>query len=363
MPRPSFRTAGNVRRMPAALWDSAYLRACRGEAAHPAPVWLMRQAGRYMAEYRAVRAGRNFLDLCYQPKLAAQVTLDAQRILGVDAAIIFADILLILDGLGQTLTFEAGEGPRLDPPLRRPEDLDRLGDPVQAAAACGAVAESCRRVRAGLPDDVPLIGFAGAPYTVAAYAIEGGSSRQFAETRGFMYRHPDAWHRLQGILVAALVPYLTAQVDAGAQALQLFDSWVGKLPLADYREFVQPHVAALIAALPAGIPITLFGTETAHLLPGFAATGADVIGIDATTDLRTAWDALGGPARISVQGNLDPALLLAPEERMLAAADRLLDQVAGRPGWIANLGHGVFQQTDPARVLALVRHLHARTTG
>ena len=258
---------------------------CRGEASPYTPIWLMRQAGRYMAEYRAVRAQNTFLDMCQKPEVASLVTLDAQRIIGADAAIIFADILLILETLGMGLEFVAGEGPRLDPPIRSAADLAQLGDPESAAAGCAYVAEACRLTRAGLPEDVPLIGFCGAPYTLASYAIEGKGARQYPHTRQMMYRERQTWHALQEKLVASLVPYLLAQIDAGAQAVQIFDSWVGFLPVEDYREYVLPHLKTLVASLPAGIAVTMSGTQSSHLLEPMAEIGADVISIDSVTDL------------------------------------------------------------------------------
>ena len=360
MTRIKLRQAGNQQNMPAELWDSAFMRACRGEAAPHTPIWLMRQAGRYMAEYREVRADHTFLEMC-QPELAARVTLDALHKIGADAAIIFADILLILQGLGQDLAFVKGEGPQLSPPIRSPADVATLGDAAAAAASCAYVAEACGITRGKLPAGVPLIGFSGAPFTVASYAIEGAGSRQFANTRTFMYHHPEAWNELLAKLVDALVPYLTAQVTAGAQALQIFDSWVGVLDERTYCEFVQPHVARLIEQLPGGVPVIYFGTNTTHLLPAMVATGPDVIGMDHVVDLVAEWDSLGGPDAISVQGNLDPALLLAPTERVIAGADRILDAVGDRAGHIFNLGHGIFKETDVNNVIALIDHVHQRS--
>lgn len=361
MARSSIRRAGNCRSLPTALWDSHYLRACRGEASGRTPVWLMRQAGRYMAEYRAVRAEHDFLQMCYRPEIAAEVTVTAQRVIDADAAIIFADILLILDGLGLDLSFVGGVGPQLQPTIAEPADVDRLGEPTAAAEHCAAVAEACRLTRRDLPADVPLIGFSGAPFTVAAYAIEGGGSRQFAATRRFMYQQSAAWHRLCERIVDASLPYVVAQLDAGAQALQFFDSWAGVLPRRDYEEFALPHLARLVDSLPDGAPVTVFGTNSSHLLPSFATTGADVIGVDSVTDLAAAWELLGGVDRVAIQGNLDPALLLADRDRLLTGADAVLEAAAGRPGHIFNLGHGVFKETDVEQVVALIEHVHARS--
>lgn len=361
MLRPGIRTAGNVLTLPAPLWESHFLRACRGEPTTRTPVWLMRQAGRYMQHYRGIRSGRSFLDLCKDPALAAEVTLYAREWLGVDAAIIFSDILVVLEALGLPLTFAAGDGPVLGRPIRDAAAVNLLRDPLVAASDLGYVHEAIRRTVGGLPADIPLIGFCGAPFTLAAYAIEGGSSRQFAHTKTFMYGDSGAWNALMARLVATLIPYLNAQILAGASCVQVFDSWVGHLTRADFTEFVQPHLQTLVAGITPGVPVILFGTETAHLSDLIAACGADVIGVDTTTDLTTAWERCGGPSRIAVQGNLDPCLLLGPRERLLRGADAVLAAVGGRPGHIFNLGHGVIKETDPLQAKALVEHVHARS--
>ena len=253
--RQNVRQAGNAAGLSDALYTSRYHRACRGEAVDHLPLWLMRQAGRYMSEYRALRDQHGFMNLCRVPELACQVTCDAQRILQVDAAIIFADILLLLEGFGMDLVFEEGIGPKLGPPLRDPAEVaTRFADPAAAAEACLCVAESCRQTRAALPADIPLIGFSGAPFTLAAYAIEGGGSRQFAATRRFAYSYPEAFDDLQRRLAEAIIPYLLAQVEAGASAVQLFDSWVGQLTEYDFRQLVLPHLTTIVQAMPAGIP-------------------------------------------------------------------------------------------------------------
>ncbi len=359
MPRTSIRASGNVRALPAALWDSPFLRACRGEPAPRTPVWLMRQAGRYMQHYRGIRSGRSFLELCKDPALAAEVTVFARQWLGVDAAIIFSDILVVLEALGLPLEFVAGDGPSLPKAIRSAAAVDALRSGAQAAADLAYVSEAIRQTVRALPADIPLIGFCGAPFTLAAYAIEGGSSRQFASTRAFMYQEGAAWHRLLARLVEALIPYLGAQVAAGASCVQVFDSWVGTLTRADFREFVAPHLTALVAGIPAGVPVILFGTDTGHLVDLIAACGADVIGVDSVTELSPAWERCGGPGRVAVQGNLDPCLLLAPRARLLAGADAVLAAAGGRPGHIFNLGHGVLKETDPEQAKALVEHVHA----
>lgn len=352
------RSHGNQQQIDAALWDAPFMCACRGEATPHTPVWLMRQAGRYMQEYRDVRANYSFLELCRDPQAAARVTVDAQRIIKADAAIIFADILLILESLGMNLQFGKGEGPRLSPCLRDLQSVQALGDPLQAAADCSYVGDAIRLCREQLPPDIPLIGFCGAPFTLASYACEGAGSRQYANTKTMMYCHSDAWHALMEILVEALQAYLKMQVEAGAQALQIFDSWVGTVTAADYEEFLLPHMLKLVDGLPPGIPVILFGTHTGHLLHLFKQTDCDVIGIDSTCDLLASWDALGGPDSVSVQGNLDQSLLLAPKERLLERARAILDRVAGRPGHIFNLGHGIIKETDPQQVIDLITMIH-----
>jgi uroporphyrinogen decarboxylase len=362
MPRPGIRLSGNVRALPDALWHSPFLRACRGEPAARTPVWLMRQAGRYMQHYRGIRQAHSFLDLCKDPALCAEVTVYARNWLGVDAAIIFSDILVVLEALGMPLAFTDGDGPSLTRPIMGPADVAALASGSQAASELGYVSEAIRLSVRGLPQDVPLIGFCGAPFTLAAYAIEGGSSRQFARTRAFMYAQEAAWHALCTRLVDALIPYLAAQVNAGASCIQVFDSWVGQLTRADFSEFAAPHLARLVAGIPQGVPVILFGTATNHLLDLIAACGADVIGLDSSADLDAAWRQCGGSERIAVQGHLDPALLLAPRPRLQAGADAVLAAAAGRPGHIFNLGHGVLKQTDPEQAKALVEHVHEQST-
>ena len=357
--RQAFRTVENTQGMSDALWRSHFLTAARGQQPGRVPVWLMRQAGRYMKEYREVRAGRTFLELCKDTDLAAEVTVYAQQRIDADAAIIFADILLILEGLGMGLDYVKGDGPQFSKPLRDQAGIDGLGDPQQAADLCGYVAEAVAITRRDLPPEIPLIGFCGAPFTLASYAIEGGGSRQFAQTRALMYGQPQLWHRLLERLVAASIPYAQAQVAAGAQAFQIFDSWAGVLPAHDYEEFVLPHLETLAAGIPAGIPLIIFGTNTSHLLPIFAKAGADIVGIDSTTDLQTAWHNLGGADSVAVQGNLDPGLLLAPKDRLLSEADRVLQHIGDGRGFIFNLGHGVFKETNVQQAIDLIAHVHA----
>ncbi len=311
-------------------------------------MWFMRQAGRYMAEYRAIRAKASLLDICHDPDLAAEVTLQPVDRLGVDAAIIFADILL---PLGLELTFQAGEGPVIGNPIRRGDAVDRL-PAVDVESDLGFVLSAIRRVTEALDGRVPVIGFAGAPFTLASYAIEGGASRHFVETKRLMYGAPETWHTLLDRLADLVGRYLAAQAAAGAQALQLFDSWVGCLSPEDYRRFVLPHSARAIAlARASGVPVIHFGTSTATLLERMAEAGGDVIGVDWRIPLDAAWERF--PDR-GIQGNLDPTALLAPEDELRRQVGDILERAAGRPGHIFNLGHGILPQTDPERVRGVV---------
>lgn len=332
---------------------SPFLQACRGEAAAYTPIWIMRQAGRYMKEYRELRARVPFIELCERPELATEVTVTAAEVLGVDAAIIFSDILLILRPMGMGLEYAKGEGPVLDNPVREAKDLDRLQE--VEADSLSFVYEAIRQTRAALPPELPLIGFSGAPFTLAAYMIEGGGSRNFTETKGFMYADPGAWHALMEKLVRSLIPYLNAQIEAGAQVVQLFDSWVGCLGPEDYKTFVQPHSRALIEGLQPGTPVIHFGTGTGLFLPELRAAGGDVIGLDWRVRLGEAWEQVGDAA---VQGNLDPCVLLGPPEYIRERAGEVLRQAAGRPGHIFNLGHGVLPMTEVDRVKMLVDFVH-----
>ena len=339
---------------PAALSNTPFMRACRREPAPYTPVWLMRQAGRYMESYRQVRARVSFLDLCKTPDLAAEVTVDAVERLGVDAAIIFADILLILEPMGMHLEFSAGDGPVLHNPLRCEADVERLRE-VDPLESLPFVVQAVQAARAALPPDVPLIGFAGAPFTLASYMIEGGSSRQYTLTKQFMYRQPQAWHALMALLSRSLTRYLNAQAEAGAQSLQVFDSWVGNLSPADYRAFVLPHSRNLIANVMPGVPVIHFGTGTNALLELMREAGGDVIGVDFRVELEDAWQRLGN---VSIQGNLDPAVLMAEPAYIRQRAQDILRQAAGRPGHVFNLGHGILPTTPVDNVRALVDAVH-----
>ncbi|MDP7167649.1 MAG: uroporphyrinogen decarboxylase [Nitrospinota bacterium] len=333
--------------------DAPFLKACRGEPADTTPVWLMRQAGRYMVEYREVRERTPFMDLCRDSDLAAEVTVTAVERIGADAAIIFSDILLILVPMGMDLTYGKGEGPVLGNPVRAASDVDRLEEAPPEALSF--VYDAIRKTRSSLGPETPLIGFCGAPFTLASYVIEGGGSRNYAETKKLMYGDPGAWHALMSVIARSLVGYVRSQVDAGAQAIQIFDSWAGCLSPADYREYVFPHIRFLLDAISGPVPIIHFGTGTATLLDQQKKAGGDVIGLDWRVNLGESWDALG---RVAVQGNLDPCVLLADRETIRRRAGDILRQAGGRPGHIFNLGHGVLPMTPVDNVKYLVDLVH-----
>ncbi|HTG40321.1 MAG TPA: uroporphyrinogen decarboxylase [Methylomirabilota bacterium] len=332
------------------------MRACRGEPVDATPIWFMRQAGRSFAAYRALRERYGILELAKTPELCAEVTLMPVRALGVDAAVLFADIMLPLEPMGVGLRIEPEVGPIIDRPIRSAADVAALRpfDPAEVSFTLDAI----RLVRHELDGVAGVIGFSGAPFTLACYLIEGRPSRDFAIAKAFMYREPAAWHDLMERLAAMVVAYLRAQVDAGADVVQLFDSWVGGLGPADYREYVQPHVRRIFAALD-GVPTIHFGTGTTALLELLAEAGGDVIGLDHRTALADAWRRIGFDR--GVQGNLDAARLLAGWEATRDGARRVLDEAAGRPGHIFNLGHGVLPATDPRLLRRLVAFVHEQT--
>jgi uroporphyrinogen decarboxylase len=333
------------------------MRACRREPVPYTPIWLMRQAGRYMPEYRAVRAKTNFLELCKTPSLAAEVTVTAAERLGVDAAIIFADILLILEPMGVELEFAHGEGPVIHNPVRQASDVDRLRQ-LEDVSALDFVNEAIRQTRRALKPTIPLIGFCGAPFTLASYVTEGSGSKNYVHTKRLMYNDSGAWHAMMGTLAASLVKYLNAQIDAGAQAVQLFDSWVGALSPDDYREFVLPHTRAVIQNVKPGVPVIHFGTGTAALLELMREAGGDVIGLDWRVRLDEGWRRVGHD--VAIMGNLDPVALFADRDVLLDQAKRVLDQAEGRAGHIFNLGHGILPETPVENVIALVEFVHER---
>jgi uroporphyrinogen decarboxylase len=336
-----------------------FLRACRRETTAFTPVWLMRQAGRYMPEYRAMRAKHGFLELCKTPAAAAEVTLQPVERLKVDAAILFADILLVLEPLGVGLEFTKSDGPRIARPIRTAEAVKQL-DPVSVAEAVPFVFETVRLVRRALDGRVPLIGFGGAPFTLASYLIEGGPSREFLVTKRFMREERAAWDALLALLADLTADYLNGQIAAGAQAVQLFDSWVGTLAPADYREFVLPHSRRALGRLAPGVPVIHFGVGTAGLLDLMKEAGGDVIGLDWRVELGPTWARLGHD--VAVQGNLDPAVLLAGLSEIRTAVQAILDGAGGRPGHVFNLGHGIHKETPVDHVVALVDMVHELST-
>jgi len=336
-----------------------FLKACRREPTDFTPVWLMRQAGRYMPEYRKLRARFGFLELCKNPEAAAEVTLLPVERLDVDAAIIFADILLPLEPMGVGLEFARGEGPIIRRPLRSGGDMKRLRK-VDVESAVPFVFDAIRMVRRALEGRLPLIGFAGAPFTLASYLIEGGPSRDYLHTKRLMHDDPGAWRFLMERLVSVTTRYLSGQITAGCQAVQLFDSWVGILSPEDYRASVLPYTRAVIKALPPGIPVIHFGTGTAGLLELMREAGGDVIGLDWRVDLGEAWKRVGYD--VAVQGNLDPAVLLAKPSEIRRQVEAILKRAGSRPGHIFNLGHGLLPQTLVEHVIALGEMVHELST-
>jgi uroporphyrinogen decarboxylase len=338
-----------------ALRNSMFLRACRREAVAYTPIWLMRQAGRYMQEYREVRSRMSFLELCKTPSLAAEVTITAAERLGVDAAIIFADILLIIEPMGLELEFSKGEGPVIHNPVRSALDINRLRE-VEDVGALDFVFEAIRQTRRGLRNDLPLIGFSGAPFTLASYIVEGGASKNYVHTKTLMYGDSGAWHAMMSLISRALVKYLNAQIEAGAQAVQLFDSWVGALSPDDYREYVLPHTQSVIKGITPGAPVIHFGTGTAALLELMREAGGDVIGLDWRVSLNEGWKRVGHD--VGVMGNLDPVALFAGPQHLRAEARKILEQAEGRAGHIFNLGHGILPETPVENVIALIDAVH-----
>jgi uroporphyrinogen decarboxylase len=338
--------------------DNRFLRACRRELVDATPVWFMRQAGRYMSEYRAIREKYSLLEICYHPELAAEVTLQPIQILGVDAAILFADILLPAIPLGVGLKFAKGEGPILQNPISTMKDVRAL-NPVNVQTDLGYAMEAIRILRGAL-NGMPLIGFCGAPFTVASYLIEGGSSREFLKTKTMMYSDPQTWHALMEKLSSVLADYLVAQIRAGVQAVQVFDSWVGTLSPSDYEMFVLPYSQRVLQAAKAeGVPVIHFGTNTTTLLPLMKRAGGDVIGLDWRIPLDNGWTLLGSD--VAVQGNLDPVTLFAPLPEIKSRVHDILRRADGRPGHIFNLGHGILQNTPVDNVKAVVDMVHEYT--
>jgi uroporphyrinogen decarboxylase len=338
--------------------DPLLVRACRLEPIERTPVWFMRQAGRSLPGYREIRKRYSLFEVCRQPELCAEVTLEPVRVHGVDAAVMFADIMLPVLGMGVDVELVEGVGPVIERPIETMADVERLRVP-EPEQAVPFVLEAARLVRGELEPERALVGFCGGPFTVAGYLVEGKPTREFVRTKRCMYGAPEVWHALLEKLTETSISYLRAKVDAGADVVQLFDSWVGALSPDDYLEFVAPYSARILAAV--GVPTIHFGTGTAHLLEAMTETGGDVIGLDWRVDLGEAWERVGHVR--GVQGNLDPALLLGPFERVQRAAIGILEAAGGRPGHVFNLGHGVLPDTDPADLGRLVEVVHERTAS
>ncbi len=334
--------------------DKIFLQACAAEGGTHTPIWLNRQAGRYMPEYHALKGNTPSLDFFKNPEMAAQATLDAQRILGADAAIMFADLLPIMEPMGLRLDYKAGEGPVFDNPVRTEKDVAGL-QVLPAVEATPYIAETVTNILSGLPKDIALIGFAGAPFTLASYAVEGRGSRNYVHVKRMMYTAPELWHTLLGKLVEQVTSYLELQIKAGVDAVQLFDTWVGSLSVADFRTYVAPHLKKLLDNLRGQVPVIYFGTGNGHLLDDVAAMAPDVLALDWRVPLAETWNRTGVKA---VQGNLDPIVLCADRATVQAQAKALLDSVAGRPGHIFNLGHGIIPETPVDNVKALVDFVH-----
>ncbi len=337
------------------LHDCRFLKAVRREPTDTTPIWIMRQAGRFLPEYMDVRRRVTFMELCKRPELAAEVTLTAQRVLGVDAAILFADLLPILEPMGLNLEYAQGEGPVIHNPVRSAADIDKLR-PVDDVSSLHFTFEAVKLIRRDLPGNIPLLGFAGAPFTLASYAIEGAGSKNYAHVKRLMYTDAGAWSSLMKCLTTSLINYILAQVEAGCQAIQIFDSWAGCLSPADYREYVLPHTKAVIDGVRHATPIINFATGNPALLPLLREAGGDVIGLDWRVDLKSAWKTVGHD--VAVQGNLDPIVLLTDIPTVRRKAGEVLAAAEHRLGHIFNLGHGVLPETPADNVKALVEIVH-----
>ncbi len=343
--------------------NDLFLRAARLESTERTPIWMMRQAGRYMAEYRAIREKHGFLEMCRTPELAVEVTLQPVDLIGVDAAILFSDILVVFDGMGLELEFAKGEGPVIHNPVRTVADVERLtvSDPLEHT---GYVMEAIRILRRELEHKVPLIGFAGAPFTLASYAIEGQGTRDYEKCKALMWTEPAAWDRLMTKFADTVIAYLCAQIDAGAQAVQLFDSWVGYVAPVDYERFVLPHSKRVLSEVKAhgdkvvegGVPVIHFANGATSMIDLVQQAGGDIIGVDWRLDMKRAVELID--PRFGIQGNIDPVALFGPDDEIERQVVRILEAVGTRPGHIFNLGHGIHKTTDPEKARTLVRLVH-----
>ena len=338
-----------------ALHDSRFMKAARREPTDTTPVWIMRQAGRYLPEYMAVRSKVTFIELCKRPELAAEVTLTAQRVLGVDAAILFADLLPMLEPMGIDLEYAKGEGPVIHNPIKSAADVDRFHE-LETVDSLQFVFDAVKLIRRDLPANIPLLGFAGAPFTLASYVIEGGGSKNYLDTKRMMYCDEGAWRTLMERLARSLIRYINAQIEAGCQAVQLFDSWAGCLSPSDYRRYALPFTRQVVQGIRPDAPVINFLTGNPALLPLLREAGGSVFGLDWRVDLADGWRTVGHD--VAVQGNLDPVSLLADLPMLKSRAKAVLDAAEGRPGHIFNLGHGVFPEVPPDNVKALVQIVH-----
>ncbi len=347
--------------------NDLFLRAARLEPTERTPIWMMRQAGRYMAEYRAIREKHGFLEMCRTPELAVEVTLQPVDLIGVDAAILFSDILVVFDGMGLDLEFAKGEGPVIHNPVRTVADVERLtvSDPLEHT---GYVMEAIRILRRELENKVPLIGFAGAPFTLASYAIEGHGTRDYEKCKALMWTEPAAWDLLMTKFADTVIAYLCAQIDAGAQAVQLFDSWVGYVAPRDYERFVLPHSKRVLAEVKAhgdkvvegGVPVIHFANGATSMIDLVQQAGGDIVGVDWRLDMRKAVELID--PRFGIQGNIDPVALFGPDDEIERQVIEILEAVGTRPGHIFNLGHGIHKTTDPEKARTLVRLVHEHSS-
>ena len=350
---PHSDDAGSTHRRASPAYDSVLLKACRRELVPHTPVWFMRQAGRALPEYRKLREGTAMLESCFRPDLVTEITLQPVRRLGVDAAIFFSDIVVPLKAVGVDLDIVPGVGPVVAAPFRTAADLDRLPELLAAPQITQAVQQLIGELGA-----TPLIGFAGAPFTLASYLVEGGPSKNHAQTKALMHGDPGLWWQLMDRLASITLAFLRVQIDAGASAVQLFDSWVGALPAADYRTFVQPHSARVLAGV-ADVPRIHFGIGTGELLHDMGQAGADVVGVDWRLPLDEAVSRVG-PGK-ALQGNLDPTLVLGPTSVVRAQTERIVAEGRAAEGHVFNLGHGVLPETDPDALARIVDHVHELT--
>ena len=335
--------------------DYPFLKACRREPAAYTPIWLMRQAGRYMKEYRSLRKKYSFLEMCKNPEIATQVTLQPIKRFKLDAAIIFSDILIPLEPMGVEFEFAKGEGPVFHHPIRELKDIEKLRV-IEPDEEIPFLMDAIRMVRKELEGKIPLIGFSGAPFTLASYVIEGGHSKNYILTKGLMYQNRPVWDALMVKISEVLVRYLNAQIRAGVQAVQLFDSWVGCLGPADYEEYVLPYSKKVIDGVGKSVPLIHFATSNATLLELMKKAGGNVIGVDWRMDIGEAWARLG--YEVAIQGNLDPVVLFGPADLIKREVRRILDRVEGRPGHIFNLGHGILPSTPVENVAVLIDMVH-----